>query len=144
MNIHQAARDLLSRLLVRDPKMRLGSGDLDASEVKSHPFFSDVDWVGLMEGRVSPPWSPQVAGSLDVSQFDQEFTSMRPIGAWISVHVFVYLLLCVFICVSQLRARTQDCIMYSCIFIASHIRYLCVSLNLQILWKIYISYVSIN
>ena len=33
-----------------------------------------------MQGRVSPPWKPSVVGSLDTSQFDQEFTSMQPIG----------------------------------------------------------------
>lgn len=27
-----------------------------------------------------PPWVPTVVGSLDTSQFDQEFTSMMPIG----------------------------------------------------------------
>ena len=31
-----------------------------------------------MQGRVTPPWSPTVVGSLDTSQFDEEFTSMMP------------------------------------------------------------------
>ena len=73
------AKSLLSRLLVRDPKMRLGSCERDAAELKEHPFFNDVDWVGLLEGRIPAPWTPNVSGSLDTSQFDQEFTSMLPI-----------------------------------------------------------------
>lgn len=73
------AKSILSRLLVRDPKMRLGSCERDAAELKEHPFFSDVDWVGLLEGRIPAPWTPHVSGSLDTSQFDQEFTSMLPI-----------------------------------------------------------------
>ena len=74
----ETAKDLLSKLLVRDPDNRLGSGERDAQAVKEHPFFHDVDWVGLVQGRVMPPWSPTVAGSLDTSQFDEEFTSMMP------------------------------------------------------------------
>lgn len=73
------AKSILSRLLVRDPKMRLGSCERDADELKEHPFFSDIDWVGLLAGRIPSPWTPHVSGSLDTSQFDQEFTSMLPI-----------------------------------------------------------------
>lgn len=73
------AKDLLSRLLIRDPKARLGSGEADAQELKEHPFFCDVNWAELATGKVPPPWVPTMAGSLDTSQFDQEFTSMLPI-----------------------------------------------------------------
>ena len=76
----QEAKNLLSRLLIRDPKERLGSGERDAHEVKEHPFFNAMDWDGLANGRVSPPWSPAVASSMDTSQFDLEFTSMLPIS----------------------------------------------------------------
>ena len=76
----QNAKDLLSRLLVRDPKNRLGSGEKDANEVKEHAFFRGLDWALLESGAMPPPWTPLVAGSLDTSQFDQEFTSMMPIG----------------------------------------------------------------
>lgn len=62
--------------------MRLGSGELDAQEIKEHPFFCDVNWAELSTGKVPPPWVPSMAGSLDTSQFDQEFTSMLPIGKW--------------------------------------------------------------
>lgn len=72
------AKDILTRLLVRDPKFRLGSGERDAAELKEHPFFAGIDWNAFMQGRVPPPWKPHVVGSLDTSQFDQEFTSMQP------------------------------------------------------------------
>ena len=71
---------MLSRLLVRDPKQRFGSGERDAQEIKEHPFFADVNWVALATGKLTPPWVPTIAGSLDTSQFDDEFTSMMPIG----------------------------------------------------------------
>lgn len=76
----QTAKDLLSHLLVRDPKQRLGSGEQDAEEIKAHPFFADMDWALLATGTMPPPWVPSVAGSLDTSQFDQEFTSMMPLS----------------------------------------------------------------
>ena len=33
-----------------------------------------------MAGRIIPPWTPTVVGSMDTSQFDLEFTSMLPVG----------------------------------------------------------------
>lgn len=76
----QNAKDLLCRLLVRDPKARLGSGEQDANEVKAHSFFREIDWAQLATGKMPSPWIPTVAGSLDTSQFDNEFTSMLPVG----------------------------------------------------------------
>lgn len=76
--ISEAAKDLLKRLLVRDPKGRLGSGEQDADEIKGHPFFQDIDWSRMATGTLPPPWTPAVAGSLDTSLFDAEFTSMMP------------------------------------------------------------------
>jgi serine/threonine protein kinase len=75
----KSANDILSKLLVRDPQLRLGSGELDATELKEHEFFADVDFEGLASGAISPPWTPLVVGSLDTSQFDKEFTDMVPI-----------------------------------------------------------------
>lgn len=72
------ARDLLRKLLIRDPKDRLGSGEKDADEIKEHPYFHDVDWAAMGTGNVIPPWAPTVSHSVDTSQFDEEFTSMPP------------------------------------------------------------------
>ncbi len=69
---------MLSKLLVRDPRLRLGSGETDAEELKTHPFFIEIDWQRLYEGKIKSPWTPTVLGSMDTSQFDQEFTSMAP------------------------------------------------------------------
>ena len=41
---------------------------------------SDMDFEGLAAGRIIPPWTPTVVGSMDTSQFDLEFTSMLPVG----------------------------------------------------------------
>ena len=43
---------------------------------------SDMDFEGLAAGRIIPPWTPTVVGSMDTSQFDLEFTSMLPVGEY--------------------------------------------------------------
>lgn len=70
------ARDVLAGLLQRDPTKRFGSGAGDAAEIKAHSFFREVDWVALHACRVTPPFAPQVQGSMDTNQFDSEFTNM--------------------------------------------------------------------
>jgi len=77
--LSESAKDLLRRLLVRDPKKRLGSGEADAAEIKAHGFFYGLDWERLYNGSIPPPWTPKFSGSLDTSLFDQEFTSIEPI-----------------------------------------------------------------
>jgi len=75
-NMSLKAKTVLQKLLLRDPRMRLGSGQQDALEIKQEPFFSDIQWDMLMEGKLQPPWEPNISGSLDTSLFDREFTSM--------------------------------------------------------------------
>jgi serine/threonine protein kinase len=70
------AKSILRGLLTKNPDKRLGSGPNDADDIKRHPFFSSINWDRLMRGEVKPPWTPQIAGSQDTSQFDKEFTSM--------------------------------------------------------------------
>ncbi|XP_034234012.1 ribosomal protein S6 kinase alpha-5-like [Thrips palmi] len=71
-------KDLIAKLLVKDPRKRLGGGEHDALELKKHPFFRSLDWVALSEKRVPAPFVPRIAGELDVSNFSEEFTRMTP------------------------------------------------------------------
>jgi serum/glucocorticoid-regulated kinase 2 len=52
------AKDLLSKLLEKNPSKRLGSEG--AAPIKAHPFFSDVDWKKLERKLVEPPFKPEV------------------------------------------------------------------------------------
>jgi len=70
------AKTLLKGLLTKDPKKRLGSGPDDALHIQQHQFFATVDWKKLQDGEIESPWTPQINGSSDTSQFDKEFTSM--------------------------------------------------------------------
>lgn len=73
------ARDLLSGLLERDPKIRLGSGETDAEEIKSHPFFADIDWTKLRDREIKPPFKPTTTeGKMDTTNVDEEFKREIP------------------------------------------------------------------
>ena len=48
----QEARELLSGLLVKDPKERLGGGPEDALEIMNHAFFKNINWHDLEAKKV--------------------------------------------------------------------------------------------
>ena len=45
--IPDEAKDLISKILVKDPKKRIGYNSKDYSEIKSHPFFNGIDFDNL-------------------------------------------------------------------------------------------------
>ncbi|EFJ49629.1 hypothetical protein VOLCADRAFT_104207 [Volvox carteri f. nagariensis] len=53
------AKDLLRRLLVRQPKWRLGCGGGGAEEIRAHPFFAGFDWDAYEERKMAPPYPIQ-------------------------------------------------------------------------------------
>lgn len=69
---------ILQKLLTREPELRLGSGPTDAQEIMSHAFFRNVNWDDIYHKRVPPPFIPQMQGRADTSNFDTEFTSLKP------------------------------------------------------------------
>lgn len=70
------AKSLLTGLLNRDPKQRLGSNG--PAEIKNHKFFAEIDWKKLLGKKYPPPFKPSVASATDTSNFDKEFTSEVP------------------------------------------------------------------
>lgn len=62
-----AARDLLSRLLDRDPQRRLGANG--AAEIKSHHFFANIDWRKLLQRKYEPSFRPNVVSGAVVLYF---------------------------------------------------------------------------
>ncbi|XP_022361271.1 RAC-alpha serine/threonine-protein kinase isoform X3 [Enhydra lutris kenyoni] len=69
------AKSLLSGLLRKDPKQRLGGGPEDAKEIMQHRFFASVVWQDVYEKKLSPPFKPQVTSETDTRYFDEEFTA---------------------------------------------------------------------
>uniref|UniRef100_A0A668B048 protein kinase C n=1 Tax=Myripristis murdjan TaxID=586833 RepID=A0A668B048_9TELE len=73
------ATSLIHKLLQKNPEERLGAGEQDATEVKRHNFFQGVDWDALLAKRVKPPFLPAIKAPQDVSNFDEEFTRLKPV-----------------------------------------------------------------
>lgn len=64
------AKDLLRRLIVANPKERLGClarGDLD---VREHAWFDGYDFGALYRKEITPPWIPDVSNPFDGTNFE--------------------------------------------------------------------------
>ncbi|KAK7164613.1 hypothetical protein R3I94_003103 [Phoxinus phoxinus] len=70
---------VVQKLLQKNPEKRLGAGDQDANEVKKHRFFQGMDWEVLLAKRAKPPFLPSIKAPADVSNFDEEFTRLKPV-----------------------------------------------------------------
>jgi serum/glucocorticoid-regulated kinase 2 len=53
-----AAKDILTKLLNKDPAERLGASG--AAEIKSHPFFHEIDWEKLLQREYEPVFKPDL------------------------------------------------------------------------------------
>ena len=74
-------RDLITKLLRRDPNTRLGSTDADCEPIKKHAFFKAINWDKLLRREVKPDFVPKVSHDGDTSNFDAEFTSERVVDS---------------------------------------------------------------
>jgi protein-serine/threonine kinase len=70
------AKSVLHCFLQRDPDQRLGGGPGNVDEVKAHDFFESLDWVAILEKRVTPPFKPSLSGFTDVKYFEKEFLDL--------------------------------------------------------------------
>ncbi|KAM0673424.1 Serine/threonine kinase [Gurleya vavrai] len=66
----EKAKDLILKLLTRDPKQRIGSGKGDGEEIRKHPYFDGIDWDDVYNKRYKPPFNP---GESLQSNFDEDF-----------------------------------------------------------------------
>nr|QNL15267.1 RAC serine/threonine-protein kinase [Littorina littorea] len=76
-NLSEEAKTLLSGLLAKNPKRRLGGSEADVSEIKSHPFFMCINWDDLTAKKITPPFKPQVTSDTDTRYFDEQFTAEK-------------------------------------------------------------------
>jgi len=67
--LSQEVIDIISKFLVRDPSKRLQQPE----EIKSHAWFSSIDWDRLLKLELTPPFKPPVKSVDDVSQIDSDF-----------------------------------------------------------------------
>ena len=71
------AKDLLTRLLRKEPKKRLGAHmPKDMQLIKGHRFFRKIDWPKLDRREIEPPIKPCVTDPELAENFSTEFTSL--------------------------------------------------------------------
>lgn len=71
------AKDLLTRLLRKEPNKRLGNNmpkDLDT--IKQHRFFKKIDWKKLAKREMEPPLKPLITDPELAENFAKEFTDL--------------------------------------------------------------------
>ncbi|XP_058417119.1 protein kinase C delta type isoform X1 [Diceros bicornis minor] len=71
--ITKESKDILEKLLERDPTKRLGV----TGNIKGHSFFKTINWTLLEKRAVEPPFKPKVKSPGDYSNFDQEFLNEK-------------------------------------------------------------------
>ncbi|KAH6853890.1 kinase-like domain-containing protein [Chaetomium sp. MPI-CAGE-AT-0009] len=71
------AKDLLTRLLRKDPAKRLGSNmPKDLAIIKKHRFFRKIDWKRLATRELEPPIQPLITDPELAENFSSEFTEL--------------------------------------------------------------------
>ena len=46
--------------------------------IKTHPFFSSIDWDAIYHKKIRPPFTPKIKSEYDTRYIDPEFTSCTP------------------------------------------------------------------
>lgn len=72
MSLSPNARSLLQKLLVLDPKKRLGSKG-DAKEIMKHPFFNEINFEDLREKKIASPYKFDLTSN-EFKYFDPKLT----------------------------------------------------------------------
>ena len=71
------AKDLLLRLLRKEPGKRLGvKGKGDIGIMKKHRFFRKLDWIKLANRELEAPIKPLITNPELAENFDKQFTGM--------------------------------------------------------------------
>jgi serine/threonine protein kinase len=70
------AKDLLTRLLRKEPKKRLGYGPHDMKTIKAHRFFRNIDWKKLEKRDMEPPIVPFITDPEMAENFSTDFTEL--------------------------------------------------------------------
>jgi len=70
------AKDLCSKLLIKDEKKRLGWNG--CKEIMDHPWFKEVNWEMIISDRQEPPYIPpkdvNAASQSEIGQFSEDGT----------------------------------------------------------------------
>jgi len=71
------AKDLLTRLLRKEPRKRLGGNmPKDLSIIQGHRFFRKVDWKAMQKRELAAPIQPIITDPAAAENFSTEFTDL--------------------------------------------------------------------
>mmetsp|Transcript_101528 Transcript_101528/g.124297 ORF Transcript_101528/g.124297 Transcript_101528/m.124297 type:complete len:156 (+) Transcript_101528:2-469(+) len=76
-NLSNPCKDLITKLLDRNPKTRLGASQSDVKDIIKHPFFKNIDINKLLKKEIKATYVPNVKGVDDTSQFDKTFLNEK-------------------------------------------------------------------
>ena len=86
IKISEDAKNIISKLLEKNPGTRLGKNGL--IEMKNHPFFGSINFEMIKNKKVKAPFKPTIIEDDLTSNFDEDYTSMTtaesPVADWIS------------------------------------------------------------
>ena len=84
--VSEDAKDLISKLLEKDPGVRLGRKGL--KEIKKHPFFNNIKFDSIRKKKIKAPFKPKTEENEYFSNFDEEYLDMdineSPVEKWLS------------------------------------------------------------
>jgi serine/threonine protein kinase len=72
-HISENARSLIDVLLDKNRETRLGAGTDGVDNIKSHPWFASVNWTGLYNKEITPPFIP-------LPRNDKDYTKTESVG----------------------------------------------------------------
>lgn len=78
--VSEEAKDLVNKLIQLDPRARIGANTNDkysssAEEIKSHPWFSDINWATLLEDEAQ--FVPNPENPEDTEYFDARGATLQ-------------------------------------------------------------------
>ena len=83
-NVSEEAKDLINKLLEKDPGARLGREGLE--EIKNHPFFYYVNFDEIQKKRIKALFKPDINSEYLTNNFDEEYFEMdineSPVENW--------------------------------------------------------------
>nr|XP_026485765.1 serine/threonine-protein kinase STE20 isoform X2 [Vanessa tameamea] len=72
------ALSILTRLLDKDARTRLGGAECMHGDIRDQDFFHPVQWDRLERRELDAPFKPRVRHPMDTQYFDRAFTGERP------------------------------------------------------------------
>ena len=81
--VNDLAKDLIQKLLVRNPAKRLGNLSNGPKDIQNHPWFGTMDWKALPNKEIDAPWIPEIKEGAVVteSQYDSTGGNYRDLSS---------------------------------------------------------------